>query len=361
MVFTIVQHNEVFPQDFGVRRIDLRILCQQVYLAMGGVVRDFCSRFHYPRETARAQRLYSALVGYAVTSTAMIAHSVKNSQSLLSYRGPEEPMNTEVYKCLRERFPSKQLPGDSVDPVSVHFNMYLKSVRISLSGNYAEIFSSIAAADIDSREKAVEYIRSVSCFDGHDFAEKPKSITSLVGDFNVISAFIEKLGGTLVGLPQRELGSDIIIARHDISGTMVNFFAGSYFADHSAKDLYRYAIYAAAIRRIDGNYIVLSAHCTDDPFTEISSLHLIRVAEVFVGRASTTHWINPDLGIVKVPTDLAAPIMIKGSITYVEGFTAVGELEKTLNSYHFRASKLFARPSLRILSEKSEKCLGYIV
>ena len=85
-----------------------------------------------------------------------------------------------------------------------------------------------------------------------------------------------------------------------------------------------------------------------------------RVAEVFVGRASTTHWINPDLGIVKVPTDLAAPIMIKGSITYVEGFTAVGELEKTLNSYHFRASKLSARPSLPILSEKSEKCFGYI-
>lgn len=95
MVFTIVQHDEVFPQDFGVRRIDLRILCQQVYLAMGGVVRDFCSRFHYPRETARAQRLYSALVGYAVTSTAMIAHSVINSQSLLSYRGPEEPICLE--------------------------------------------------------------------------------------------------------------------------------------------------------------------------------------------------------------------------------------------------------------------------
>ena len=160
---------------------------------MGGLLRDDGSRFHMPRETARSQRFFlDALAGYSVTSTVMIADSIIASQSLLSYSGPGDPKNFACYKALRERFPLKQLPTDSVDPMTVHFNSFSKSTKIAISGNYCKIYSSIAPECVANVESANEYIRSLAWFSGQDYNRTPEGITSFVGNFNVIAQFIEK-------------------------------------------------------------------------------------------------------------------------------------------------------------------------
>ncbi|OLQ12292.1 hypothetical protein AK812_SmicGene3809 [Symbiodinium microadriaticum] len=325
-IFKRVLQQQARAQSYGARYL----LATQIPQQLNDIFLDAIARYvllhNLSRDCDEIQNLLIAAPGWAAISTALIIHCVCANASAIEFPGHATEAHRLLYAAARDIMPLKDLPTESVDPITTWMCYFLKNILIQLPSCYMNIISLFNDGKIKSRETANELMKNILNFNDQGNAIR-REVRGAVGSYFVVANFLrDKNGGILVGLPTKDPGLDIAMTAVANTGTISQMYTSVPIASKAEHDREAWSYFHDYVRHIDQNYVVVGQHAKNDPFDEANELCMLRFANGYYGSTTVVRIDSPSLKIIKPIVYDAGPQLFKASTIVVHRVSATGDI-----------------------------------